>query len=83
MFAIVKDMDLLDRAQIKAQLAEDRVAIKEGFHESLVGAGKAERERLRWILKADRAELWRSEGARNMAQFLSAQATSPTGKRAA
>ncbi len=74
MFAIVKDMDLLDRAQIKAQLAEDRMAIKEGFQESLVGAGRAERERLRWILKADRAELWRSEGARNMAQFLSGQA---------
>ena len=67
-------MDLRDRAQIKTQLAEDRMAIKEGLQTSLVGAGRAERERLRWILKADRAELWRSEGARNMAQFLSAQA---------
>lgn len=32
MFAIAKDMDLLDRAQIKAQLAADRIAIKEGFY---------------------------------------------------
>lgn len=74
MFGIVKDMDLRDRAQIKTQLAADAIAIKEGLDEATAAVGRAERQRLRWILSADRAERWRSEGARNMAQFLSAQA---------
>ena len=77
MFAIVKDMEIrgisdLDRAQLGRRVAEEREEIRAGLLDSLPAAGQLDRERLRWILKADRAELWRSEGARHMAQWLSA-----------
>ena len=62
----------VERPSVKAQLAEDRLAIREGLHRSAVAVGIADREHLRWILKADRAELWRTEGARGCAQWLSA-----------
>jgi hypothetical protein len=77
MFAIVKDVDKtdisgLDRAGLGRAVAEGRETIRQGLLDSLPAAGRLDRDRLRWILKADRAELWRSEGARNMAQWLSA-----------
>ena len=69
MFGIVKDMD---RTALKEQIAEDRMAIREGLEASIVFAGQADRDRLRWILKADRAELWRADGHRSCTQFVSA-----------
>ena len=48
------------------------MAIREGLQATLPAAGAVNRERLRWILKADRAELWRGDGARNTAEWLSA-----------
>ncbi len=74
MFVIVKDMDIAGIVDIKARLTEDRLAIRAGLEDAAGAVGRAERERLRWVLKADRAEQWRSEGARNMAQYLSATA---------
>ena len=62
----------LDQTTLKDQIAEDRMAIRDGLTASAATVGAAERARLRWILKADRAELWRTEGVRNCAQFLSA-----------
>jgi hypothetical protein len=64
----------MDKTEIKVLIAEDRMAIREGLARSAAAVGKAERERLRWVLKADRSELWRAEGARNCAQFISAHA---------
>lgn len=40
--------------------------------DSVLAVGRADRERLRWIAKAERAELWRTDGHRNGAQFVSA-----------
>ena len=34
--------------------------------------GRADRERMRWILKADRSELWRRDGHKSCVQFVSA-----------
>ena len=51
MFAIVKDMDIHDRAKIKRLMPEDHITIKEGLDEATVAVGRAEWERLRWILK--------------------------------
>lgn len=58
--------------ELKEQITEDRLAIREGLMGSVVVVGKADRERLRWIAKADRAELWREDGHRNPATFVSA-----------
>ncbi len=37
---------------------------------SIVASGAADRAKLRWARRCDQAELWRSEGARNMADWL-------------
>lgn len=60
------------RHDVKEQIAEDRMAIRAGLEGSAMAVGAAERERFRWILRADRAELWRDEGVRNCAQHVSA-----------
>jgi hypothetical protein len=60
------------RADLKDQIAEDRSAIREGLMDAVLAVGRADRERLSWIAKADRAELWRQDGHRNSAQFVSA-----------
>ena len=57
---------------LKTQIAADRIAIREELLDSVVNSGRADRERLRSILKADRAELWRADGHKNGAQFVSA-----------
>ena len=57
--------------ELRDEIREDRAAIREGLQALLPAAGALDRERLRWILKADRAELWRGEGVRNTAQWLS------------
>jgi hypothetical protein len=59
-------------ADLKERVAEGRDAIREGLLQTLPERGAVDRARLGWIRKAERAELWRSEGARNMAQWLSA-----------
>ena len=69
MFGIVKDVD---RTALKDQIAEDRMAIRVGLEHAVVAAGRADRDKLRWILKADRAELWRADGHRSCTQFVSA-----------
>lgn len=66
-------MDLTaSRTALKEQIAEDRIAIMEGLMDSVLAVGRADRERLRWIAKAERAELWRTDGHRNGAGFVSA-----------
>lgn len=72
MFAIVKDVDKAGISELSERLVEDRMTIRAGLLDTLPAAGAVDRDRLRWILKADRAELWRTEGARTMAQWLSA-----------
>src|SRR5687767_4099956 len=57
---------------LKEQIAEDRISIREGLMDSALAVGRADRERLRWIAKADRAELWRADGHRSGAGFVSA-----------
>lgn len=60
------------RDGIKEQIEEDRIKIREGLMDALLATGQADRERLRWIAKADRAELWRRDGHRSAASFVSA-----------
>jgi hypothetical protein len=62
----------MDISGIGEQIAEDRIAIRAGLLDAVLAVGQADRERLRWILKADRAELWREDGHRSAAQFVSA-----------
>jgi len=59
---------------IKDKLSEERSALEAGLERAGAAAGAAERERLRWVLACDRAELWRHDGCRNMAQWLSGKA---------
>lgn len=53
-------------------IARDRTLIRERLRDSLFAGGKIDRERLRWVLAADRADLYRSEGARNTSEYLAA-----------
>lgn len=62
----------MDISGIKEQITEDRIAIRAGLLDAVLAGGQADRARLRWILKADRAELWREDGHRTAAQFVSA-----------
>lgn len=48
------------------------MAIRQGLVATVPAGGVVDRERLRWILKADRAELWRTDGHRTCASFVSA-----------
>jgi hypothetical protein len=66
-----RDIDSF-RTNLKEQLAEDRIAIRAGLSDAVLAVGRADRERLRWIVKADRAELWREDGHKGPAQFVSA-----------
>ncbi|MEA2452439.1 MAG: hypothetical protein QOG04_1149 [Actinomycetota bacterium] len=66
------DISGIRRDEIKQQIAADHLAIREGLLSSVVTAGRADRDRLRWVLKADRAELWRADGHRSCAQLVSA-----------
>jgi len=59
---------------IKDKLFEERSALEAGLERAGAAAGAAEREHLRWVLACDRAELWRHDGCRNMAQWLSGKA---------
>ncbi len=61
----------LSRQDIRAIVATDRIEILDGLKATLVAAGEIERERLRWIAAADRAELWRVEGCRSTTQLVS------------
>lgn len=72
MFAIVKHMQITRLPDLKRAVAETSASIREELLDTLPAGGRVERDRLRAIAKADRAELWRSEGARNCAQWLSA-----------
>ncbi|MEA2434626.1 MAG: hypothetical protein QOG54_2083 [Actinomycetota bacterium] len=59
-------------SDLGSAIAEGRDAIRTGLMGTLPEAGRVDLERLGWIAKADRAELWRSEGARDCAEWLSA-----------
>lgn len=63
-----------DAVDLADQLSQERVALREGLHRASAAAGAADRELLRWALSCDRAELWRQDGCRNMAQWLSGMA---------
>ena len=68
----IPGISTFDRTALKDQIAEDRLAIRAGLEAAVVTAGQADRDKLRWILKADRAELWRADGHRSCTQFVSA-----------
>lgn len=65
-------MPNVDIRSLHEAVQEDRQAIRAELLGCLLEAGKIERERLRRILSADRAQLHRSEGARNTAEFIAA-----------
>lgn len=46
--------------------------MRDGLMTLLPATGALDRERLRWVLRADRAALYRTEGCRNTAEYLSA-----------
>jgi hypothetical protein len=56
--------------QLSDELQSDRMALRQGMEASIVASGAADRAKLRWVRRCDEAELWRSEGARNMADWL-------------
>lgn len=58
--------------RIHAEARRDRSEIRAGLLDVATAAGTVDRDRLRWIVMADRAELYRTEGARNTASMLSA-----------
>ena len=62
-----------DIPHLKAELKLDRAALRAGLQDSSRARGAADRERLRWIASCDKAQLWRDDGARHMAEWLSAQ----------
>src|SRR5687768_11541005 len=59
-------------ANLWDQVVADRKEIRERLLGSLPAAGRVDRDRLAWILAADRGQLYRSEGARNTAEWLAA-----------
>lgn len=59
--------------ELRDAVRQDRSAIRDGLLQTLAAGGAVDRERLRWILKADRAEVWRTEGGRDTVQYLSAE----------
>ncbi|MGH2756338.1 MAG: hypothetical protein ACRDI3_00950, partial [Actinomycetota bacterium] len=72
MFDIVKDMHRAEVRVLGEAIGRDRHAIRDALMATVPEQGRVDRDRLVWIAKADRAELWRGEGARHMAQWLSA-----------
>lgn len=73
MFDIVQGMAAAELHLLREQMTEDRSALRGGLRGANAGSGAADRERLRWVLACDRAELFREDGARNGAQWVSAQ----------
>jgi len=65
-------MDKRSISDLSRAVSEGRDEIRQGLLGTLPERGRIDRERMRWIAKADRAELWRGEGARNTAEWLSA-----------
>lgn len=63
-------MAIPEIAAIAERVRIDSSAIKATLVETIPTAGALDRARLRAILEADRAELHRSEGARDTAEFL-------------
>ena len=58
--------------ELDETIRRDRDEVRSGLLETLPAGGKVDRDRLRWVLDADRIELYRTEGARNTAEFVSA-----------
>ena len=58
--------------ELHETIQRDRQTIRADLLECLPEGGKVDRERLRRVLAADRAELFRAEGARNTAEFVAA-----------
>lgn len=58
--------------ELDQTIRRDRDEVRSGLLGTLPAGGKVDRDRLRRILEADRIELYRSEGARNTAEFVSA-----------
>jgi hypothetical protein len=73
MFDIVEGMATTEIHLLEEQITQDRVALRERLREATAAAGAADRELLRWAAACDRAELFRGDGARTGAQWLSAQ----------
>jgi len=61
-----------DVATLYEAIERDRATIRANLLESLPETGRVDRDRLRRILAADRAQLYRTEGARNSAEFVAA-----------
>jgi hypothetical protein len=66
------DLKGISGADLRREVDRGRDEIRAGLMATLPQGGRLDLERLRWIAKADRAELWRSEGARDCAEWLSA-----------
>lgn len=66
--------------ELDETIRRDRDEVRSGLLGTLPAGGKVDRDRLRWILDADRVDLFRTEGARNTAEFVSADFTSRNGR---
>ncbi|HJR46117.1 MAG TPA: DUF222 domain-containing protein [Actinomycetota bacterium] len=58
--------------ELHETIRRDRDEVRSGFLDTLPAGGKVDRERLRRIAQVDRIELYRTEGARNTAEYVSA-----------
>ena len=58
--------------ELHETIRRDRDEVRSGFLDTLPAGGKVDRERLRRIAEVDRIELYRTEGARNTAEYVSA-----------
>ena len=58
--------------ELDETIRRDRDEVRSGLLGTLPAGGKVDRDRLRWILDADRIELYRTEGARNTAEYVAA-----------
>lgn len=57
--------------ELDETIRRDRGEVRSGLLGTLPAGGKVDRDRLRWILEADRIQLYRTEGARNTGEYVS------------
>lgn len=64
-------MRALAPGELRQQLQDDRIALVSRLEDAAAAAGRAERELLRSLASCERAELWREDGCRNGAEWVS------------
>lgn len=64
-------MQIPEVSQVRAEITRDRNQLRSGLLRAQAAAGAADRELLSWVASCDSAQLWRDNGCRHMAEWLS------------